>query len=73
MCYYASNDIVYLNNLMNQASKLFHDWCVQNRLTLNLSKCKAMVISGSTQKKIKELKKEVNISIENVPIETVCE
>lgn len=51
VCSYSSTNLLYLNNVMNKASKSFLDWCGLNRLTLNLGKCKAMVISGSTQKK----------------------
>lgn len=73
VCYVASKNIDDLNSTLNKASENFYKWCCLNRLTLNLGKCKAMIICNCTRKKLKELRKSVAISINQVTLELVNE
>lgn len=69
----AANDITTLNSKLSNAAGQFKDWCNQNKLTLNLKKCKVMLLSGHSAKKIKSLKELIDIKIENSVIEVVNE
>lgn len=48
---------------MTEACNLFNKWCELNKLTLNFKKCKKLILSNSTGKKLRELKSSVNIEI----------
>lgn len=42
--YLGGNDVKKLNTDMTKAVLKFHDWCQMNRLTLNLTKSKTMLL-----------------------------
>lgn len=71
VCYYTSSNSSFLNKVMNNACNSFYKGCGLNCLTLNIGKCKAMVISGSMLKKIKKLKRGINIRINHENLEIV--
>lgn len=58
---------------MNSAPLAFKQWCDFNRLTLNISKSKLMIISNSNQIKLKEMKNLIKIEIGGVAMEIVSE
>lgn len=51
----------------------FNNWCNQNKLTLNLKKCKVMLLSGYSNNKIKEIKQGIDIKIGDSTLEVVKE
>lgn len=69
----ASNNITFLTTELSKAASKFKNWCDLNKLTLNLNKSKVLLISGSTAKKIKQIKETVVVTINNEPLELVSE
>lgn len=61
------------NQTMSNACNQFQQWCNMNKLTLNLAKCKVIIISNSTGKKLKEIKHDIKVKIGNYQLELVNE
>lgn len=67
-----SNDINYLYTELITAANKFKYWCDLNKLTLNLNKSKILLLSGHTMKKIRLIKKQVKVTIDNIALDLVC-
>lgn len=71
--YLGGSNIPSVNNLMTTDCNNFDTWCILNRLTLNLKKCKSLIISNYTGGTLKALKSNTKVMIGNETLDLVNE
>lgn len=66
-------DIHAICTMINNASTEFYEWCQHNKLTLDLSKTKAMMFSNKPNKLHSKIKNEKEIRIDHIILDVVNE
>lgn len=69
--YLSNKDPIKLSRDLTKASNNFQNWCMANKLTLNQSKCKAMLFCSRPM--YPKISSQIKILIDNIPIQRVNE